>query len=230
MDDQLVLGVKGPMSVVERQVLKLRLQEGMQAKARRGELLRLLPPGYVKDGQGQVVKDPDTRVREAMDLVFNTFREATRIRQTYLGFQHQGVELPVNKPGGRGMPIVWHLPSPSCISNVLHNPFDAGAYVWGQRPSEVRWAEDRLVRCSGSPRAAEACKVFIREHHEGYISGAEYQDNVRRMQGNHLALDAEGSVAAARSGQGLLTRLLRCGRCGRKLPVRYWGRGGTAAR
>ena len=33
-----------------------------------------------------------------------------------------------------------------------------------------------------------------------------------------------------RNGQGLLTGLLRCGRCGRKLHIRYWGKSGTAAR
>lgn len=230
MDDQLVLGVKGTMSVVELQVLKLRLQEGMQAKARRGELIRLLPPGYVQDGQGQVVQDPDTRVREAVGLIFSTFRQAVSIRQTYLWFHHQGVELPVNKPGGGGMQIVWQLPTHAFVSNVLHNPFYAGAYVWGQRPSEVKWVEDRLVRRSGAPRAAQDCKVFIRDHHEGYITWTEYEDNLRCMRGNNLGLDPEGSVAAMRSGQGLLTRLLRCGRCGRKLHVRYWGRGGTAAR
>jgi hypothetical protein len=33
-----------------------------------------------------------------------------------------------------------------------------------------------------------------------------------------------------RAGHGLLARLLRCGRCGRKLHVWYWGKQGTAAR
>ncbi len=30
-------------------------------------------------------------------------------------------------------------------------------------------------------------------------------------------------MAAIRAGQGLLVGLLRCGHCGRKLHVRYWG-------
>jgi hypothetical protein len=47
---------------------------------------------------------------------------------------------------------------------------------------------------------------------------------------NSLNLKTEESVGAARSGRGLLAGLLRCGRCGRKLHVRYWGRKGTAAR
>lgn len=38
------------------------------------------------------------------------------------------------------------------------------------------------------------------------------------------------SVASVRAGQGLLAGLLRCGRCGRRLHVRYWGKKGTSAR
>jgi hypothetical protein len=42
---------------------------------------------------------------------------------------------------------------------------------------------------------------------------------------------AQGETTPApRSGQGLLMGLLRCGRCGRKLHVHYWGKGGTAGR
>ena len=47
MDDQLVLGIKATLSIVELKVLKLRLLQGMEEKARRGELKRLLPVGYV---------------------------------------------------------------------------------------------------------------------------------------------------------------------------------------
>ena len=47
LDDQLVLGIKGTLSVVELKVLKQRLLQGMQEKAKRGELIRVLAPGYV---------------------------------------------------------------------------------------------------------------------------------------------------------------------------------------
>jgi DNA invertase Pin-like site-specific DNA recombinase len=46
-DDQLILGIKGTMSVVELKILHMRMVAGMEAKARRGELVRMLPPGYV---------------------------------------------------------------------------------------------------------------------------------------------------------------------------------------
>jgi DNA invertase Pin-like site-specific DNA recombinase len=56
LDDQLILGIKGTMSVVELKVIRMRLLAGMEEKARRGELMRLLPPlcerSSGKDGQG----------------------------------------------------------------------------------------------------------------------------------------------------------------------------------
>lgn len=137
MDDQLLLGIKGTLSVVELKVLKLRMLEGMQSKARRGELVRLLPPGYVRDGSTEVVRDPDRRIQEAIELLFKKFAQIGSIRQTFLWFHHQGMELPVNKPGAKKMRVVWQLPTRSFISHVLHNPFYTGAYVWGQRPTET---------------------------------------------------------------------------------------------
>jgi hypothetical protein len=230
LDDQLVLGIKGTLSVVELNVIKMRMQEGMQEKARRGELLRMLPPGYVHDGKDKVMKDPNERVREAISLVFRKFRDSRSLRQTYLWFHSHGVELPVNRHDRGRSQLVWKLPSHSFVAGVLHNPFYAGAYFWGRRPVEIKLVDGKLVRVSGRPRPPEECKVFIRDHHEGYIDWETYQENLRRMRGNSLKLKTDESTAAVRSGHGLLARLLRCRRCGRKLHVRYWGRHGTAAR
>mgnify|MGYP000041109168 CR=1 FL=1 len=230
MDDQLILGIKGTLSVVELKVLKLRMIEGMKAKARRGKLLRLLPPGYVRHGSSEVVKDPDRRIQQAIELLFAKFHQIESIRQTFLWFHHQGIELPVNKAGASGMRVVWQLPTRSFISSVLHNPFYAGAYVWGQRPIETVLKDGKLTKRAGQLRRPEQCEVFIRDHHEGYISWAQYEENQRKMRANSLKLALEESVAVVRGGQGLLVGLLRCGRCGRKLHVRYWGRQGTAAR
>lgn len=230
LDDQLVLGIKGTLSVVELKVLKLRLLEGMEAKARRGELVRLLPPGYVRDATGKVVKDPDARVREAMALLFRKFQEIRSIRQTFLWFQAEGVELPVNKPRARPKGLAWQVPTLSFISNALHNPFYAGTYVWGQRPVELKLVEGRLLKHQGRVRRAEECKVSIRDHHEGYIDWETYQENLRFMRDNYLQQGGDEAVAAVRAGQGLLCGLLRCARCGHKLQVRYWGKSGTGAR
>ena len=50
------------------------------------------------------------------------------------------------------------------------------------------------------------------------------------IQRNNFRGASDDTAGVARAGKGLLTGLLRCGRCGRKLHVRYWGKAGTSAR
>ena len=83
LDDQLVLGIKGTLSVVELKVLRQRMQAGQESKARRGELFKRLPVGYIKDATGKVVQHSDRRVVEAIQLAFTKFREVWSVRQTF---------------------------------------------------------------------------------------------------------------------------------------------------
>ena len=82
----------------------------------------------------------------------------------------------------------------------------------------------------GATRGAEDCRVFIPDHHVGYIDWATYEDNQKMIRRNSVNWQGDESMAAIRAGQGLLVGLLRCGHCGRKLHVRYWGGTGTNAR
>ena len=66
LDDQLVLGIKGTLSVVELKVIRQRLLAGQESKARRGELFKRLPIGYARDAVGKVMFHPDRRVYEAI--------------------------------------------------------------------------------------------------------------------------------------------------------------------
>jgi DNA invertase Pin-like site-specific DNA recombinase len=85
LDDQLVLGIKGTLSVVELKVLRQRMQAGQESKARRGELFKRLPVGYTRDLTGKIVLHPDQRICEAIRLVFMKFRERWSIRQRSSG-------------------------------------------------------------------------------------------------------------------------------------------------
>lgn len=231
MDDQLVLGIKGTLSVVELRLLKLRMHQGKENKARRGELYPLLPPGYAWDESGKgVVKDPNTRVQEAIALVFAKFRETWSIRQTFKWFADNDVELPVNKFNNGKKRMSFQVPRHTFVQYVLKNPIYAGAYVYGRRPSEAVFAGGVLRRRQAKPLPAKEAKVFIADHHEGYIDWSTYQENQRRIAGNNMRNDSDEKIGAVRAGKGLLTGLLRCGRCGRKIYVRYWGKSGTAAR
>lgn len=112
LDDQLVLGIKGTLSVVELKVLRQRLQAGQESKARRGELLKRLPVGYARDGTGKVVLHPDQRVCEAIRLVFAEFRELWSVRQTFQWFRDHDVELPANPIHGTRLDVEDSLAEP----------------------------------------------------------------------------------------------------------------------
>ena len=228
LDDQLVLGIKGTLSVVELKVIRQRLLAGQESKARRGELFKRLPVGYARDPLGKIVFHPDRRVSEAIQLVFAKFRELWSVRQTFQWFRDHDVELPANPI--QGTRLVWKIPSQSLVRDILCNPFYAGAYVWGRRPVTTVLVEGRLKKRQSAMRRAEECRVFIRDHHVGYIDWATYEENQRMTRRNSVNWQGDESMAAIRAGQGLLVGLLRCGRCGRKLHVRYWGGRGTNAR
>jgi len=228
LDDQLVLGIKGTLSVVELKVLRQRMQAGQESKARRGELFKRLPVGYVLDAMGKVALHHDRRVHEALQLVFIKFRERWSVRQTFQWFRDHDIELPANPI--QGTRLVWKIPSQSLIRDILCNPFYAGAYVWGRRPVKTLLVEGRLEKRQGAMRRAEECRVFIRDHHVGYIDWATFEENQRMIRRNSVNWQGDESMAAIRAGQGLLAGLLRCGHCGRKLHVRYWGGRGTHAR
>lgn len=230
MDDQLVLGIKGTLSVVELNVLRQRMQQGMEAKARRGELFRMLPPGFAFDGAGKVVLHPDERVRRTVALMFAKFHETGSLRQALLWFHHEGIEVPVNKFVRGKICISWQLPTQSFVSDMLHNPFYAGVYTYGRRPCETVMKDGRLVKRQGRVLRAEDCRVFIPGHHEGYIDQPTYEENQSRMRHNRHGFETDAAIASIRAGQGLLASILRCGRCGRRLHVQYWGKRGTSPR
>ena len=230
LDDQLVLGIKGTLSVIELGTLKLRMQHGREAKAKRGELGRALAPGYVMDANQRIVKDPNLRVQEAMAKVFSRFDVLGSIRQTHRWFHEERIELPVNKVVRGRFELVWQLPTLSFVKDVLGNPLYAGAYVYGRRPIKVIVKDGQAIKRQRSAQAAENASVFITDHHEGYIDWHAYQRHRDTMRGNGSNFVQDDAALAVRSGQGLLTGLLRCARCGRKLHIRYWGKHGTAAR
>jgi len=230
MDDQLVLGIKATLSVVELKILQMRLVAGREHKAGRGELKRLPPPGYIWDATDKMVKDPDARVRDSIDLVFAKFKEIRSVRQTFLWFHHSAIELPVNRfLGGRHV-LEWKLPTLSFVQYVLKNPCYAGAYVWGRRTTRKEYRDGIIIKRQAGVSAPEQCRVLIKDHHEGYIDWQEFKEVQTLISRNAMNLGSDESVGAVREGQGLLCGLLRCGHCGRKMHVRYWGRQGTAGR
>jgi len=67
--------------------------------------------------------------------------------------------------------------------------------------------------------------VLIHDHHEGYISWQDWEENNCTMRNNSYPNNKKNDgVGAICSRKALLVGLLRCQRCGSKIHVRYWGK------
>jgi DNA invertase Pin-like site-specific DNA recombinase len=216
-NDRLLLGLKGTMSEAELHVLRARLQGGLVNKARRGELRKDLPTGLVYEAQGQVVRDPDERVRSAVELFFETFRRVGSAWGVVRYFREEELGFPTRLRRGpnRGEVVFGRLNYPRAIQ-ILHNPRYAGAYVWGRtRTRRTPQGGVKITRV-----AREEWPVLIPDVHEGYISWQDYEENLRRLRENAQARGQEGR-SPAREGPALLQGLALCGRCGERMRVAY---------
>jgi hypothetical protein len=102
---------------------------------------------------------------------------------------------------------------------MLSNPIYGGAYAYGKTESTIRY-EQGEPRTSSRRRPREEWLAFIPHAHEGYVSWEEFERNRQTMAANTRAWDHAGPVTC---GPALLTGILRCRRCGRKLVVCYTG-------
>jgi len=135
----------------------------------------------------------------------------------------------VRYTAAEGRSVVWKLPVYNTVHHILTNPIYAGAYAFGRTCSRVTIADGRKRIVRGHKRDRDEWEVLLMEHHEGYLSWAEFERNQRLIadNANSKGLMVRGSV---RRGETLLAGLLRCGHCGRKLHVAYGGKSGEAGR
>ena len=110
-NDRLLLGMKGTMSELELSLFRQRSQQALKQKASLGALILGVAAGYVKVGRDRIEKNPDQRVREALQLVFSKFAEFQSVRQVHLWLRDEGVELPVKSRVGETRGVVWRLPA-----------------------------------------------------------------------------------------------------------------------
>ena len=228
-NDRLLLGMKGTLSEMELSTLRQRSLEALRLKASRGELFLTVAVGYVKVGRDRIAKDPDERVREAIDLVFRKFAEFRSIRQVHLWLRQEELPLPAVRMVGEDRRIVWKPPVYGTIHKMLTNPVYGGAYAFGRTESRVTVENGRKRVTRGFRRDRADWDVLIPDHHEGYVPWEEFERNQRLIadNANCRGLMARGAV---RRGDALLAGLLRCGHCGRRVHVHYSGTKGYCVR
>jgi DNA invertase Pin-like site-specific DNA recombinase len=219
-NDRLLLGVKGTISEAGIFTLRTRLHEGRRNKARRGELVRSLPVGYVRSGSGSAIKDPDRQVQSRLAYIFRLFGRRKVAHQVLMQPVREKLQVPAKVWGGpRHGQVRWKDPDLSDVIRLLHNPTYAGACVYGQ------WEYDPFDRSPTDgearvhSRRLEDWPVCLRDAHPGYITWEQFVMNQETLRSNGNGFGKRG---AARRGKALLQGIAFCGRCGARMTVLYY--------
>ncbi len=220
MNDRLLLGMKGTISEMELASFRQRAHEAIKQKAKRGELFMHVPIGYVRTIDDRLEKDPDERVRAAIELVFRKFAELGSARRLCFWLNDGGIELPAVANAHSSERVVWKAARYHGMLHLLQSPIYAGAYAYGRTKTSVRIEDGRKRTVRTPQRKPEDWSVLILDHHEGYIDWDAYLSNQELMAHN---TNAYGSavLGSIRCGSSLLSGLMRCGHCGAKLSVAY---------
>lgn len=228
-NDRLLLGFKGTMSEAELHWLRSRLLGGKLEKARQGKLRFRLPTGLIYDATGQVIVDPDEQVQAAVRLVFDLFDELGTALAVVKHFAINQLPFPTRRWGGDcDGDLVWGSLQHGRVVSILHNPAYAGTYVYGRTHTRRHALPGEAPRIKGHSRRVKRqdWSIVLPDAHPGYITWQQFLRNQDRLDDNRT-FRAEDRRGAVRKGSALLQGIVLCGRCGRRMSVRYRDDGAT---
>ena len=212
------------MSEAELHILKARMLAGRKAKARRGELGKAVPMGYVRRPSGEVAFDPDEQARATIRLVFDLFDRFKTVGKVMIYLVENEIRMPVRLRFGPSKgDLEWRRVNRATLQNLFANPIYAGVYAYGVRAVERRRQKPgRPGTGRRAPRAGDP-EVFLHDQLPAYITFERYQRNQAQLQSNRA-----GWGGAPRAGSALLSGLLICGCCGLRMLAQYNNNGHAA--
>lgn len=224
-NDRLLLGLKGTMSEAELHIIKARMLEGRRAKARRGELGKPVPIGYVRRPSGEVIFDPDEQAQSVIRLLFELFERFRTVGGVLDYLVEHDIKLPVRRRDSptRG-DLEWHRANRPTLHNLFGNPIYAGVYCWGARPVDRRRQKPGRPGTGRRPPRPGNAEVFLPDRMPAYISWDQFERTQAQIQSNRPSKN--GPV---RAGSALLSGLVICGACGLRMTASY-NNNGQAAR
>jgi DNA invertase Pin-like site-specific DNA recombinase len=227
--DRLLLGILGTMSEAELHWLRNRLLGGKLARAEQGELRMRPPVGLVFDAARRLVLDPDEEVQQAVRLLFTLFEQTGSALAVVKHFARHRLLFPQRLWGKtRDGELLWKPLRHGRVLAVLHNPRYAGAYVYGRTQTRTRTSPGEAPRVKGRTRRVALADWPVVRHnaHPGYISWEQFLRNQQHLD-DSCTSRLKDRRGAPREGRALLQGLVLCGRCGRRMSVRYTRNGTT---
>ena len=218
-NDRLLLGLKGTISEFELVTMRNRLERCRLQKAQRGELFYRVPTGYIKLSSDRIEMDPDEQAREVIRLIFDKYDEIGSAWGVFRYLIRNHIRLgfrPFHGPN-RGN-LEWRRPVLITVFEILRQPIYAGAYAYGRRTRQrVRTATGEHTG-AGKWVPMEQWKVLKRDCLPAYITWDHYLANQECLRQHRSGFGSQGSP---RDGSALLSGLLVCGNCGRRLQSTY---------
>jgi Recombinase/Recombinase zinc beta ribbon domain/Helix-turn-helix domain len=221
--------MKGSMAEYELGLMRQRARQAFEDKIRRGHWMWEVPVGFVRTDDDRIDKSPDLQVQQAVAGVFQKFRELGSARQTTWWYRDEQLPLPEVQPATSGREILWRLPTGHRINQMLLNPCYAGALAYGRTEAKMVIEDGRARQTTRRKKPRDQWRMLRLDNHPSYLSWEEFVSNQQQLEANG-AMPKEGAGGAAKRGPALLSGLLRCGRCGRKLNVGYSGSTGRIPR
>jgi len=194
-----------------------RMRGGTISKARRGELKWVLPIGYVYSGDDKIVMDPDTSVQNAVNVFFLTFARTGSAGATVKEFNQKGLKMPIRfRTGIRKGELAFKPLTHSRTLRFIHNPLYAGIYCYGRQQIKKTVSGKKSVKMP-----VKDWHAYMMGAHPGYITVDQFEDNIKKLADNACAQGKDRRKSPPREGPALLQGIIVCGKCGKRMTVRY---------
>ncbi len=185
------------------------LSQARITKAKQGEMVSVLPVGWIEGPDGRYDYDPETK--DTMRTIIDTFFQTRSIRKTVVALRKAGVQIPFR----HGERVSFKEAGIGRVRNILLHPAYTGLYVYGRTQSKPRGP---VLANGQSQRIKVPEERWIKHfnHHPAYMT-QEQQEEIKSI------LSSNRFEARRRPGRGpaILQGLLRCAVCNNALAVTY---------
>ncbi|MCK7502264.1 MAG: recombinase family protein [Comamonadaceae bacterium] len=226
-NDGLLLGLKGTMAQAELHFCAGASSAASSTRRRRASCAFPCRSASAMTMRGVSLPIPTRKFAGRCSWCFDCSGKRAAPMLWCSALHRAGLRFPKRAYGGAWAgKLIWGQLSHGRVLGLLKNPSYAGVYVFGRYQYQKTITPEGEVHKQMRAVAMPDWRVHLSEHHEGYISVEEFEQNRQRLE--HNRTNGEGTILSgpAREGLALLQGLLLCACCGRALTVRYQGNGG----